>query len=149
MTYLHQTSGLPDPHYDGQFYAGVIPKRAIAWLLDVVAITALTFLAGILTLTLAWWLWPLAYLTIGLIYRIGTLAGGSATPAMRLMGIELRGHDGQRLDGMQAALHVIGYYATMAFVLPMLATLISVFVTDRRQSLTDLVLGTAAINRPG
>ncbi|MEM7642358.1 MAG: RDD family protein [Pseudomonadota bacterium] len=149
MTYLHQSSALPDPHYEAQFYAGVPLKRAIAWVLDVIAITALTFLAGILTLTLAWWLWPLAFLTIGLVYRIGTLASGSATPGMRLMGIELRGADGEPLDGVQAALHVVGYYATMAFFLPILATVATVLATQRRQSLTDLVLGTAAINRPG
>ncbi|MEM8849778.1 MAG: RDD family protein [Pseudomonadota bacterium] len=149
MTYLHQNAALPDPRYEAQFYAGVPTKRAIAWVLDVVAITALTVLAGILTLTLAWWLWPLAYLTIGLIYRIGTLASGSATPGMRLMGIELRGADGHRLDGVQATLHVAGYYATMAFFLPVLASIATILATPQRQSLTDLVLGTAAINRPG
>ena len=64
------------------------------------------------------------------------------------MGIELRGHDGERLDGLQAALHVGGYYLSVAFFLPILASIGAMFVTGRRQGLTDLVLGTAAINRP-
>ncbi|MEM7489311.1 MAG: RDD family protein, partial [Pseudomonadota bacterium] len=139
MTYLTHGTALPDPETGAQFYDGVVFKRGLAWLVDATAITALTILAGILTLTIAWFFWPLVALTIGLFYRIGTLARSSATPGMRLMGIELRGHDGDRLDGVQATLHVVGYYASVTFILPLIASVGAILVTSRRQSLTDLV----------
>ncbi|MFO6463250.1 RDD family protein [uncultured Jannaschia sp.] len=148
MTYLTATTALPDPVDQPEFYNGVLAKRALAWIVDVALITGFTIVAGILTLTLAFFLWPVAFIAIGALYRIGTLASGSATWGMRLMGIELRGPSGDRFDGMQSMLHVLGYYASMSFVLPALASIAAMFVTGRRQGLTDLVLGSAAINRP-
>lgn len=145
---LRQGSRLPDPHGAPEFYNGILAKRALAWVVDIVLIAAITFVAGILTLTIGFFLWPLFFLVIGATYRLVTLAGGSATWGMRLMGIELRGHDGERLDGLQSILHVIGYYVSFAFVLPALTSLGAMLLTDRRQGLTDMILGTAAINRP-
>lgn len=148
MTYLTHSTALPDPFREPAFYDGVLVKRGIAWGLDLLLITLLTVLAGILTLTIGFFLWPIFFVGIGLIYRVGTLASGSATWGMRLMGIELRGHDGERFDVVQSALHVLGYYGSMTFVLPALASIGAMMVTDRRQGLTDLLLGSAAINRP-
>jgi uncharacterized RDD family membrane protein YckC len=149
MTYVTSATALPDPHHDPAFYDGVPTKRGLAWVVDILLITGLTFLAGIVTLSVAWWLWPLAYLAIGAIYRISTLANRSATWGMRLVGIELRRQDGERFDGTTAVLHVAGYYASMTFILPTIASIAAVLMTERRQSLTDLLLGSAAINRPG
>jgi uncharacterized RDD family membrane protein YckC len=142
-------TGLPDPFEAPEFYDGVLPKRALAWIVDVVIVHGATFVLGILTLTLAWWLWPIVAFVLGATYRVATLAGGSATWGMRLMGIELRDHRGNRFDLPTAALHTVGYYATLSFALPVVATAAAMMVTDRRQGLTDLVMGTAAINRPG
>lgn len=141
-------SALPDPFQQPEFYAGVLPKRAIAWIMDVILITVLSFIAGILTLSLAWFLWPITFVVIGFLYRTATLASGSATWGMRLMGIELRDIAGERFTGMTSLIHVVGYYASMAFVLPAVASIAAMFITDKRQSLVDLILGTAAINRP-
>ena len=148
MMSLVSTSRLPDPVAEPAFYDGVLAKRGIAWAVDVAIITALATLAGVLTLTVAFFLWPIVVLAIGAAYRVATLATGSATWGMRLMGIELRGHDGERLDPLAAMLHVGGYYASVTFVLPAVASVVAMAVTGRRQGLTDLVLGTAAINRP-
>ena len=151
MTYpTAVASGLPDPHAEAAFYDGVVVKRGLAWVVDVVLIHGATFVAGILTLTLVWWMWPLVAMGIGLIYRVATLTSRSATWGMRLMGIELRDARGARFDGPTAALHVLGYYASITFaLLPALASAVAMLVTERKQGLTDLVLGTAAINRPG
>jgi uncharacterized RDD family membrane protein YckC len=149
MTYLdRRLSGLPDPYHQPEYYEGVLPKRALAWIVDILIITGATFLLGIVTLTIAWFLWPIAYLAVGALYRVGTLASRSATWGMRLMGIELRDHRGDRFDGATAILHVLGYYLSMSFVLPALGSVAAMLVTDRRQGLTDLLLGSAAINRP-
>ncbi|WP_281826706.1 RDD family protein [Jannaschia rubra] len=142
------TTRLPDPDAQPEFYRGVVAKRFLAWIVDVTVITLLTILAGIATLTVGFFLWPIFFMVIGLLYRFATLSGNSATWGMRLMGIELRGHDGERFDGMQATLHILGYYASMMFVLPILASVVAMLMTPRRQGLTDLLLGSAAINRP-
>jgi uncharacterized RDD family membrane protein YckC len=145
---MSRQSALPDPLTEPQFYDGVLAKRTIAWIVDVAVITALTIAAGIATLTIGFFLWPIFFIVIGTLYRVSTLSNRSATWGMRLMGIELRGHDGHRFDTGAAILHVLGYYASVMFVLPALASIAAMFVTDRRQGLTDLVLGSAAINRP-
>ena len=145
---IHAT-GLPCPEARPEFYDGVVAKRGLAWVVDTVLITLATLLAGILTLTVGLFLWPLFFTVIGATYRIATLTTRSATLGMRLVGIELRAPDGGRLDPMQATLHVGGYYASWIAVLPGLVSLGAMIATPRRQGLTDLVLGTAAINRPG
>lgn len=145
---VHFSTSLPDPETQPEFYAGVPTKRALAWIVDILVITLFTLLAGIVTLTMAWFAWPLTFIAIGLVYRIGTIAQGSATWGMRLLGLEFRAHDGRRLDPIQSALHVGGYYAAMTFVLPQIASVIAVLATPRRQGLCDLILGTTALNRP-
>ena len=140
---------LPDPGATPEFYEGVVAKRGIAWVADTIVITLLTTLAGVLTLTVGFFLWPLFFLGIGALYRIATIAGGSATWGMRLMGIEFRGHDGGRFDIVQSVAHVGGYYASVATVVPWFLSIATISTTPRRQSLTDFVLGSAAINRPG
>ncbi|WP_371153460.1 RDD family protein [Jannaschia sp. 2305UL9-9] len=148
MTYTAAPTALPDPVRAPEFYSGILFKRAVAWVIDVTLITVFTFLVGLATLSIGWFLWPITFLVTGFLYRVASLSNRSATWGMRLMGIELRDIEGDRFDGTTAAIHVLGYYASMAFVLPALASLAAMFVTDRRQSLTDLILGSAAINRP-
>ena len=149
MTVLTHATALPCPQAEPEFYDGILVKRGLAWLVDATLITVLTLVAGIATLTVGLFLWPLFFTVIGATYRIAALTTRSATLGMRLMGIELRAPDGERLDPMQATLHVGGYYASWIAVLPGLVSLGAMIATPRRQGLTDLVLGTAAINRPG
>ena len=148
MTITSHVARLPDPDVEPAFYEGVMAKRGLAWAVDLLVIAALTVLAGLATLTVAFFFWPVVFLTIGFVYRVATIASGSATWGMRLMGIELRGQDGARFDVVQAVLHVGGYYASWAFVVPAFASMVAMAVTARRQGLTDLLLGSAAINRP-
>jgi uncharacterized RDD family membrane protein YckC len=85
---------------------------------------------------------------VGFLYRWATLATGSATWGMRLMAITLRDRDGDRLDPATAFAHVMGYTVSMALFPLQLASIAVMFALGRGQGLTDLVLGTAAINRP-
>ena len=148
MTDLTFSTALPDPVDAPDFYDGILVKRGLAWVIDALVIGALFVLAGLATLTAAWFLWFLTLPAIGFLYRMATLSTRSSTWGMRLMGIEMRGHDGERFQPLQALLHVLGYYGSMAFVLPWLASLGAMIVTPRRQGLHDLLLGTAAINSP-
>ncbi|MBB5515825.1 putative RDD family membrane protein YckC [Rubricella aquisinus] len=138
---------LPDPDQHPWFYAGVPFKRLIAWLIDGVFIGVLTFLAGILTLTLAWWLWPLAFAVIGFVYRVLTLSGQSATWGMRVMGIELRTAHGDRFNGSDAVMHTLAYTLSLLFMIVQAISIVLMLATPRGQGLHDLLLGTVAINR--
>jgi uncharacterized RDD family membrane protein YckC len=149
MIPVASTTDLPDPRLEPGFYEGVASKRALAWAVDMAIVFLLTLLAGIFTLTAALWVFPLTWLAIDALYRLATISGRSATLGMRLMGIEFRDHRGERLDGMQALLHTGGYLVSWAFLLPQLASMAAMLVTDRRQGLTDLLIGTTAVNRPG
>ncbi len=138
---------LPDPIAQPEFYAGVPTKRFLAWLVDSLLIIAFCVLGVILTLGIGFFFLPALVLVIGLIYRTATLAHGSATWGMALMAIELRRHDGTRLDPLTAGLHTLGYSASMAFVVPQVVSVLMMLAGNRGQGLSDLVLGTAMINR--
>jgi uncharacterized RDD family membrane protein YckC len=146
MTYASYT-GLPDPDYQSEFYADVPAKRALAWVVDTLIVVGIVALAIILTVGIGLFFAGFLWLVIGFVYRVVTLANGSATLGMRMMSIEIRRGDGQRLDLGTAILHTLGYSLSMSFVLPQIASIILMMTGDRGQGLTDLVLGTAAINR--
>ncbi|BDW85073.1 RDD family protein [Roseicyclus marinus] len=140
---------LPDPDYDAAFYEGVPAKRLFAWLVDVVIVTAITFVLGLLTLTALWWIWPLAFIMTNFLYRAGTIAYGSATWGMRLMNLELRGATGARLSGGEAVVHTLGYMVATGFVILQVISILMMAFGARHQGLHDLLIGSAAINRPG
>lgn len=142
------TSALPDPDRQAVFYDGVPPKRLIAWGIDVALIFVLMLIIGVLTLTVAFWLWPLFWVATSFLYRSLTIAAGSGTLGMRLMNIELRGPTGARLSGTEAMLHTAAYLISASFFLPQVASIALMVLGPRGQGLPDLFLGTAAINRP-
>lgn len=140
---------LPDPHAQSEFYDGVAIKRLLAWVVDIALIGICSAILATLPLFIGWFFFPFIFLTISLIYRIGTIASASATPGMRLFNIELRTHDGQMLDGGVAAIHTIAYMIASAFFLPQLISVILMLTQPRGQGLHDLLTGVAAINRAG
>jgi RDD family len=142
------SSALPDPDRQPVFYDGVPVKRLMAWGADVVLIFVLMLIIGVLTLTIAFWLWPLFWVATSFLYRSLTIAAGSATLGMRLMNIELRGPTGARLTGSEAMLHTGAYLIAASFFLPQVLSIAMMAMTPRGQSLPDLFLGSAAINRP-
>lgn len=139
--------GLPDPDTQAEFYQDVTLKRLLAWLIDVILISGICIVIGILTLGIGFILWGLVYLAVGFVYRMITLSNKSATLGMRLTAIELRRHDGQHFDRQTAALHTLGYYVSMSTFLLQVVSIVMMFTTARGQGLGDMILGTAAINR--
>jgi uncharacterized RDD family membrane protein YckC len=142
------TSALPDPDYDHAFYDGVPAKRLFAWVVDVLLVTILTFLLGLVTFSALWWIWPLTFIAANFLYRAGTIAAGSATLGMRLMNLELRGPTGARLTGGEAVLHTLGYMVATGFVIVQVISVVMMAFGARHQGLHDLIIGSAAINRP-
>lgn len=142
------TTGLPDPTYQSDFYAGVPIKRFLAWAVDEILLLLASVLVVILTLGLAGFIFPLVYLALSFTYRALSLSRRSATLGMRLMALEIRNSAGQRLAANEAMIHVGGFMVSMAFVVPAVISAVMVVLSPRHQALHDLIGGTAAINRP-
>jgi uncharacterized RDD family membrane protein YckC len=144
--------GLPDPERDRQFYAGVPARRLAAWFVDLAIILTVgvpaAILFGLVTLGVGFALFPLIVAGVGFFYRTATIAGGSATWGMRVMGIELRRGDGTRFDFLTALAHTAIYTVCIGFVVLQLVSCLTILGTRYRQSIADLILSTTAINRP-
>ena len=139
---------LPDPDRHAEFYAGVTLKRGLAWVIDFVVIAALTGVVVLFTAFIGLFFLGALFLAVGFLYRWVTIARGSATWGMRIMGVTLLDRWGRPLDTATALGHTLGYTLSMAFVFPQLLSVALMILSPRGQGLTDLVLGTVAINRP-
>ena len=140
--------GLPDPTTKPELYAGILPKRGVAWVIDTVITALMCVLVLPFTLFLGVFVFPLLMLVVGFIYRWFSVAGGSSTWGMRMMGIELRDADGMKLQSGTALAHTGIYTFSVLFAPLQIISIVMMVFTDRTQGLSDLVLGTAAINRP-
>lgn len=138
--------GLPDPFRHAEFYRNVPAKRALAWVIDVTITTVASLLLTPLTLFTSLFYFPIFYLCVGMAYRTLTIARCSGTLGMRLMAIELRDANGNRFDLPQAALHTAAYTASWVLFPVQLLSAATMAGTSRAQGLTDLVMGSAAIN---
>lgn len=141
-------SALPDPEYDFEMYEDIPSKRLFAWGIDVVLISVLVGLAVMMSFFIAAFFLPLLYFLVSFGYRWLTLSLSSATPGMWLMAIEFRDRTGDRFDPVTAFLHTTGYAISVVTVPLQLVSVAMMLTTPRRQGLTDVILGTAAINRP-
>lgn len=138
----------PDPERHEEFYEGVLTKRFLAWVFDLILIAVLTALIVPFTAFTALFFLPALFLGVGFVYRWITLTGRSATWGMRLMSIEFLDRQGQRFDAGTALVWTLGYSLSMAFVLPQILSVVLMLISARRQGLTDHVLGSVAINSP-
>lgn len=146
---------LPDPDTDPQFYAGVLWRRAMAFILDVmiifglmIPILALGAVLSVLTFGLFTGAGVLLAAFAGFLYRFGMLVAFGGTAGMLLMGIEVRGRDGELPNAGRAFLHTVGYHVTIFFPPLMLIGWVTAVIGPRKRLLHDLPAGTAVINRP-
>lgn len=137
---------LPHPETQPDFYEDVNTKRLIAWFIDVLLITAVTAVLTVFSLFTALFFLPLLYAAVGFVYRWIGLSRHSATIGMRVMSVEFRGSDGEDLDGGTAFLHTAGYYASVAIFPAQLVSIVLMLMSERKQGLTDMVLGTVLLN---
>lgn len=147
MTTTEFSPGLPHPSSHSAFYSGIPSKRLFAWIFDMVFIVLISALIVPFTAFTAVFFFHLLLLVVGFIYRVATIASGSSTWGMRMTGIEFRDLKGEHLDGGQALLHTLGYSISMAFPVLQVISIMMILTTEKHQSLTDMVLGTAALNR--
>jgi uncharacterized RDD family membrane protein YckC len=147
MTFYSETM-LPDPVRHSEFYSGVALKRGLAWIVDFVVIAALTAVVVLFTAFIGLFFLGALFLAVGFLYRWVTISRGAGTWGMRLFGIMLLDRWGRPLDVATALGHTLGYTLSMAFVFPQLISVAFMILSPRGQGLTDMVLGTVAINRP-
>lgn len=138
---------LADPITQPQFYRDVAGKRFMAWIVDTIIIGLVSLLIVPFTAFLALFFFLGLYAVVSFMYRTITLATGSATLGMRLMAIEIRDSTGARLDLGQAFMHTLGYTVSWAVAPLQLISIVLMATSNRGQGLTDIMMGTAALNR--
>ena len=137
----------PDPFAQPQFYDGLPTKRLLAWVVDMIVIVAMCLLILPFTAFTGLFFFPLLMLAVGFVYRVVTLASGSATWGMRLMAMELRDSRDRPFDTGLAVLHTLGYSVSLAMPLLQVISVVLMCTSARRQGLTDMVMGTVPLNR--
>jgi uncharacterized RDD family membrane protein YckC len=150
------------PHaYDAaanpELFEGVLPRRLVAFAIDVVIIlvpvalaAVLIFFFGLLTLFLGWALFSLLYpgtIVWALIY-IGMTLGSpaSATIGMRIMDLEMRTWYGAPAYFVLGAVHAVAFWITLSVLTPLV--LVVGLLNERRRLLHDILIGTVVINNP-
>lgn len=143
MTY----TALPDPQLQPEFYSDVPMKRLLAFVIDTLIILAVCVAILPFTAFTGLFFFPFLMLVVGFAYRIITIANRSATWGMRLMSIEFRTHDGRAFDLGTAVLHTLGFTVSMGVFVAQAASIVMMLTSERGQGLTDMVLGSVALNR--
>jgi uncharacterized RDD family membrane protein YckC len=130
---------------------GVRTRRMLAFLIDYTIVGVLwlislvpVFFLGILTLGLAWLLYPALGAIIALIY-VGTTMSGSrqATWGMGFFSLRIERLDGTRVDFMTAVVHAVLFWAAHIVFTPLLLV-VSLF-TQKKQLVQDILLGTVIV----
>jgi uncharacterized RDD family membrane protein YckC len=138
---------------DPAFVSDIVFKRILAHIVDSAILLAVMapigffmILAAIATLGLLIVPFAFAFLALRFLYYVGFTAGTrSATPGMRMLGIELRTASGGRPDFLQAFLRLTVYYVLVALLTPLIL-LVALFNAQRR-AVHDMVSETVVVNR--
>jgi uncharacterized RDD family membrane protein YckC len=142
----------PEPFAAPGYYRGILARRVFAYWVDLFCIALLVALAWLV-------LWLLAIASLGLLSPLLLLLGlipvlyhtlsiggpHSATPGMRLTGVEVRGWTGARPSYLQAFVQTILFYVTV-YPTWSLVLLVALF-NERRRTLHDILAGTLVIRQ--
>src|SRR5215813_8869683 len=146
-----------DPVANPELFEGVVVRRSIAFLIDVVIIAIPVLLAalfifvfGLITLGLGWLLfkllWPATVIWAVVYYGLTFGSAASATIGMRIMDLEMRTWYGAPAYFVLGAVHGIVYWVTGSFLTPLI--LLVAFFNHRQRLLHDILVGTIVINNP-
>jgi uncharacterized RDD family membrane protein YckC len=144
-----------DPAMQPELFEGVLARRCIAFLIDVIIIAipvlfaaVFIFIFGLVTLGIGWvlfWLLSPATVIWAIVYYGLTFGSpASATIGMRVMEIEMRTWYGAPCYFVLGAVHAIIYWVTISFLTPLI--LLIAFFNQRRRLLHDMLVGTIVIN---
>jgi len=139
------------PYMDDDFLVGgVITRRCVAWVIDIILIAILVgvlwwvlAMFGILTFGLGFAAMPVLSVVPFLYHFLSLLSGPSATPGQQMLGLTVRrDYDLGRPTPLQAVISVLAYYLTLAT--SGLLLVVALFTT-RRRMLHDLVSGLVVV----
>lgn len=146
-----------DPAAQPELFEGVLARRIVAFLIDVIIVAipvalAFVFIAvfGIVTFGLGWLLfWLVSPLSVvwALFYYGMTLGGpSSATVGMRVMDLQMRTWYGAPAYFVLGAVHAVVFWVSVSALTPFVL-LVGLF-NGRRRLLHDILIGTVVINNP-
>ena len=144
-----------DPATEPELFEGVLARRVVAFLIDLMIITVpLIFLAififmfGLVTLGLGWFLFflmsPIAVIWALVYYGMTFGSPASATIGMRVVDLEMRTWYGTPCYFVLGSVHAVMFWLTVSFLTPFIL-LVALF-NDRKRLLHDMLVGTIAIN---
>lgn len=134
-------------------FQGTLGRRVFAFVIDylllgivILLAAVLVFFLGVLTLGLAWFIYPVLGVLTAMLY-FGLTVGGErqASPGMRMMGLVLVQQDGRPIDFFTAIVHLVLFWLFNSVLTPFIL-LVALF-TNRNRLLHDLLLGTAMADR--
>jgi uncharacterized RDD family membrane protein YckC len=145
-----------DPWLYPELFRGVLTRRALAFLVDLVVLSVPVVLGcmliavfGLVTLGIGWglfWLVSPASVIWAVVYYGASLGGPhSATLGMRLMDLQLRTWSGAPGYFVLGAAHAVLFWLSVSFFTPLIL-LVGLF-NGRRRLLHDVILGTVVINK--
>jgi uncharacterized RDD family membrane protein YckC len=146
-----------DPSANPELFQGVLARRFIAFVIDIIIImlpvafaAVFIFFLGLVTFFLGWALFWLLYpgtIIWALVYCGSTLGSpASATLGMRLMDLEMRTWYGAPAYFVLGAVHAIVFWVTISVLTP-LVLVVGLF-NERQRLLHDILIGTVVINNP-
>jgi uncharacterized RDD family membrane protein YckC len=146
-----------DPVANPELFKGVLARRFIAFVIDLVIIilpvafaAVFIFFLGLVTFLLGWALFWLLYpgtIIWALVYCGGTLGSpASATIGMRIMDLEMRTWYGAPAYFVLGAVHAIVFWITVSFLTPLVLAV--GLLNERQRLLHDILAGTVVINNP-
>jgi uncharacterized RDD family membrane protein YckC len=144
---------LPDPATAPELFDGLLTRRVMAYLVDLVLMSVLVMaicmvgaILGFFTFGLAWVSLVFAVPVAIVAYYAMTLGSARrATVGMQMMDIVLTPTRGQPLDGWLAILHALVFWVTIWVCWPV--TLLFALFTPRRQMIHDFIMGTLMVRR--
>lgn len=148
-----QDENLRIPSNDWRAYQGVLSRRVMAFIIDYAIVGLLwipaavvVFFLGILTFGLGFFLYPVLFAGLAMLY-FGMTVGGAkqASPGMSMMGLAIARTDGRPMDFLTAIVHLVIFWIANALLTP-LVLLVGLF-TDRGRLLHDLLIGTVTVRR--
>jgi uncharacterized RDD family membrane protein YckC len=144
-----------DPVANRERFEGVLPRRVVAFVIDVVIIAVPIASAALFVLIfgfftfgigwiLFWLLYPGAIIWALLYYGLTLGSPSSATIGMRVMDLEMRTWYGEPCYFVLGAVHAVVFYLSISALTPLV--LLVCFFNARGRLLHDLLLGTVVIN---
>src|SRR5438552_9115840 len=144
-----------DPIANSELFEGVLARRCIAFVIDVVIIAipvlfaaVFIFIFGLVTLGLGWVLYwllsPAAVIWAICYYGLTFGSPASATIGMRAMDIEMRTWYGAPAYFVLGAVHAVVFWISVSVLTPFI--LLVGFFNARGRLLHDIVVGTVLIN---